>query len=779
MQTPAEHEIKKIYSNLHLEVSDREAQASGKTITLFFDTLDAITAALGMHWYTVNASEGSGVVSREKLEAFRAPAALVDCLLASGWLGTFRLLPPHQAEFLRKLDSRDVFQKFKWPDPRNRDFLRAVGLYDEKENSAVLETMTGEDRKSFIRKQADSADRFFKAFECIHEPWWKRLGRWRGDPGDTKQPLFDTQPLGIDYRKLIASDDFAAVLKQFETDRQSTYASASASVNNFADAVALTMLIELARRFNDRESNDVPRFFDSKGTFRSVARRAKVEESLQVCFGKAGETPVLVEADYLIYKATFNRPPRQQSSAASRPTPRVGPEEIYGEIGNIIEKESEPRLKALDEVHLTDGRLLGESIDELLSLSFLRYVWLEELAEDEMRKYELDYHAATKEGTTDALKKQVASAISDTREALKRNADEYRRLSAAWLNLQRWVVELRKTHLKSRHESFDPIRDWRLVRFAFPLEIENRVRQVMYSLLDPAIEEDEITDQEGWHQLVDAYIGDGIENAQLAAAALWPMHAYGTIVELLQKTNDQSHAMRVIYAAAHVELGSNDSITIAERILGELVACFKDDEGISTLQPWDSWQLGQRAIGIAYLYFHIWEKLGYSAPWRKVEGYPIKAGERGRKLVSEAVQFAGKAVRRLGDAERGNLPLDDKMQMELVYAKDQLLYYLVEQGDSHQENAMEAAARDLESLKRRWGERAWMATYHDSLARYHHFCAVRSPDEATWRGLLDEAIKCARAAVGADPADVQATDYHGLLLRERRRGFQASSGPIA
>lgn len=778
MPTPAEYDITRIYSSLQLELVDQEAEQANKQVDLFFDTFDVITAVVGLQEY-FDARDGTDAISKEKLEGFYTPAALVDCLLAGGWLGTFHLLPPHQAEFLRKLDNRDVFQRVKWPDKRIPDFLHAVGIRDEGEQVVRLESMNEDQRREFIRKQAVSADRFFKAFQCVRESWWKRLNRWRGGSAKDVPPLLDTTLPEIDYRKLVATQEFSAILKEFERGRhitQTPYGTSPASVNNLADAMALAMLMELTRRFNAGESNRLPRFFDSKERFGKVAQRAGVDAQLQVKV-KGHESPVLVGADYLIYKATFRRPPAERGTGRSTRSSPASLREIHQAIGHVVGQDPTERLRALDWVQLSNGRYLGDVIKELLRLSFLQNVWLNDLAEVELAQFASDYQVTVKEmeeTTTEGFKAQVQSEIAATRKALS-HADEYKRHSTALINLHHRVLGLRSSG-RGRRPQFHPIRDLKLVRFVLPPNVQQRVDEMMKSLLSSSIDDHDIMEQPGWNQLVDAYFGTGLENAQLTAAALWAMQDYRSIVDPQHNLSDKydDHSIRVIYAAACIEMGNESELNRCERLLGSMVESFRRDEVSLATEAAEAWRLGQRAMGIAYLYFHIWQSRGYKAKWREFDDRTTdnrtpQDEERGRSLIASAVEFAQKADDCFRRAERPGLPPDPEMRTERVYAANQLLYYLVEQGDPGQEKAMESAARALANLKDRWRD-AWQSTFDDSLARHHHFLASRNRDDpAKWHKLLELAIRYSKAAVEGDSTDSQASDYNAQLVREMTR----------
>src|SRR5207247_9576516 len=71
------------------------------------------------------------------------------------------------------------------------------------------------------------------------------------------------------------------------------------------------------------------------------------------------------------------------------------------------------------------------------------------------------------------------------------------------------------------------------------------------------------------------------------------------------------------------------------------------------------------AVGLAYLNFHLWHRLGFSAQWRpQAETLPRPASEEGNRLIREALAFASQAYRASKDVD---------MQKH-VYALNQYLY---------------------------------------------------------------------------------------------------------
>src|SRR6266436_2073754 len=149
--------------NVDLQIDDLQRVQAGKRIEVFFDTAHVVSAVLGLHdfYHGENFRHGK----------FNSPTALVTSLAASHWLGEIRLLPPHQAEFLRKWQFDFGVGSTRKPEVLVGKFLRDVGYGD---NGWViqkpLDRLTEEQIRALIMKYAGSAPTFFKALQSI-VPW--------------------------------------------------------------------------------------------------------------------------------------------------------------------------------------------------------------------------------------------------------------------------------------------------------------------------------------------------------------------------------------------------------------------------------------------------------------------------------------------------------------------------------------------------------------------------------------------------------------------------------
>ncbi len=769
MTTSVEHAVSRIYGSLELLQQDLDIERSGGRIDFYFDTADACVALRGFHEYVDWESQPHQL----KKEKFNELRTLVDCLLASDWLGPFYLLSPHQAEFVRLLDDGRMFpQEQRRRDLSIDEFLELLGLGYGRDHPPIKE-LNGEELYDFVRQQADTAEEAFKAVQCILYRAEERLKIWHGTD------LLLPTPHKFDYTRLTNTAAFSRILDAFETVRIGQY------YNNFADAVALSMLLVLCREANKREEKHVPRFFDSHGFFRRIAKRAQVEDALCVELSNGARTPVLVDADYFVNKAIFRS--RSHGAEIEAP-PAVNPEELLDRLRQISgygeENQSDPTasmdLEALDRI--TIGKMtLREVVNDLSELSFLKNIWLDQLARDELAKFAERFDAVSVE--SEEFKSGVQDVIDQTKNKLKANTEAYERLNTIWHNLKSDILALRKKLGLSpvdQKTSNIMIRDMDLLRFSLPGDIKAKIIEIMAHLLDKKVPDEHVTRLEQWSQLVDAYFEGrrtpetSLGKAQVAAAVLWRCGKYEEIIHLLEdiagKGNPQS--IDFLYAAACFRSGHKHGR--GEDILHQLVDMLTSLEG--ELDGFDEERYRRAAdlsVGIGYLFFHLWHSRNYAVEWREAQLETSKKSidEDGRNLLRAAINSARKAVEMIKVLEvKGGSGFDLDMQMKKVYAVNQKLYYLTELGPAGEDEIqeMDAASTDLSEYKDASPD-LWQPTFYDTLARHSHFLATRARKIGTRIELLEEAVKQSKKAEEDAPHNDLIIQYHRVVLHAKAK----------
>jgi hypothetical protein len=225
-----EKKLRWFLDNLDLQLEDIALEKSKKKTELYFDTYDTLSAILGLHNYY---DPGSRTF---KFTKFDLDETLVHCLAASDWLGHIHLLPPHQAEFrtLLKLDFGVV------PDGDivgvARKFLKEAGFNLTTRQLTSVGSLSETKLTQLVRKQAGSAQKFFKAVQCML-PWHIRLMNML-DKGTLQ---FVSQ--NFNYEAIIHHPIFPDLQKAFTDLRESK------PIQNMADIIAIILLIDKVNRF--------------------------------------------------------------------------------------------------------------------------------------------------------------------------------------------------------------------------------------------------------------------------------------------------------------------------------------------------------------------------------------------------------------------------------------------------------------------------------------------------------------------------------------------------
>jgi hypothetical protein len=773
--TTTNHAVFSIYRGLALIDQDREAEQAGRSVELYLDTVDVRIGLAGFYGYV----ERTGSEVHLATNRFEQPRALVNCLQASGWLGACFLLPPHQAEFRRSVEDGRAFPNGggEWREEQIKEFFSLLGF--SSENRQSIHFLNGEELYDFVREQAETAEKAFKAVQSILYRPEERFRIWR------QKNLLQLCPHRFDYIRLTRSERFKKLLDAFSEIRPGR----SHENNNFADAVSLAMLMQLCSVANGNEKAPLPRFFDSSGLFGRVAARSGTESELLIRVADAWN-PVLVDADSLIYAATFHGPDAARPSYKSS---AVDPEKLFQQLkrivggsagesdgsGMVLSKLDKVDLNALDHLEI-DGRPLREVVNELANLSFLNNIWLEQIAKRELtdlaERFKAEFN--TDEVRSRKFRSGLKRVIQKAKNFLQEKANDYELLNSIWHELRDGVLLLRSRFGESPRRPFDVIRDLELLRFGLPTTVKAAIQRIMSRLLDEKIESNQVISLDQWSQLVDDYFEarqeprEHLHEAQVAAAALWAMERYRSIVELLDSIAGQGGpvSIDIIYAAACFRGRLKDRG--GEQVLADLGKKAKPlGQALEYEDRNHLMEEAELAIGTGYLYFHLWHSRNYIVEWREGAGENSKLpmDEEGNRLLLAAAESARRAVKILVRLEQIVGRVNEEVEQKKVYALNQKLYYLTELGlsDAGSLNEMDNAATELSAYKDAAPE-LWWPTFHDTLARYHHLLALRAKNLETAYQQIKEAVRQSEQALAAQPWK-PLYDYRSSVLIAKTR----------
>jgi hypothetical protein len=774
-----------ISENLELLLHDRALANAGYTIELYCDASDVVRAVHGMRAYFYNDPDDATSRLDVKVREFNKANALVAALLAHGDLGPFRLLPPHQAEFLRNLDG---FTDYLDWSPQTEEairevFLDAVGLRTREKRPRIAQ-LAGAQLEKFVDRYVGQAYLFFQALQCISHTWWERLEEW------TQKSLLCTSTSTLNYSAVAEHEDFRRVLHLFEELRPRAIVQNAAErvrrteLNSFMDSVVLLALSQLNE--DKKKKKRVVRFYDSTGLFRRVAAQAGLTDRLRTPLPSgaiAQTTPVLIGSRYLVYRAAVSG--HAQTNKRGGDVVSLDERDVQmleEELAEFSGGRERLPIEKLDEMLLTKRLQLGPVMRKLITYSFFDHLWLPQLAAKEIQQLRDRLAISKQDVDSDPFRQKYQEIVSRARTAFERNAAEIGRLRAIWItcedSLKPLWEEVENQRLNPARD-FKPVRDLDLVRFELPPDVQAFVDDFVTDLIDLGQDFMHITRRRVWHKFV-VWCHDGRKNreeALRAATLLWLMGATTSLIEHFGWVvrSDASPTLRVMYAAALLNTGTD--VATAGRITRGLekefgLPCATAPRAKEKLRE----HLGL-AIELAYLHFHAWLAMGAKPYWRGVDSlppYPHDTSELA--LVDSAICYADYALECMNLLGGDRLKLDEELESKRTYILNQRLYYRVEQGNPKRLEEMREARKEL--MESENPPRYWDYTYYDTLARFYEFEGISAKTVEAKKICFARALDRATMAVKKGPDHVTTEkhrtvrDYLDHISAEWTRRFE-------
>lgn len=726
--------ITSIKKNLDLQLEDLEYRKQKVEVELYYDTIDVHNAVLGSRVF-YPPFENSFPTKK-----FNEKATLVRSLLASGWLGKIRLLPPHQAEFLNKLKFDFGVDIVSDPKGAARNFLRDIGFKNaERIIPQAIESLTQDQVIEFIKDQAGFHERLFKAIQCM-VPWHRRIARWEANHTlsvEKQRPRYD---------EIIQSDDFKALKDAFDEKRSAT------PVNNFADAVAATILIQRVKDFNSGQ-RVLSRFYVSTEVFEEVFHETGINAKLEYKNPFGGQSSVLCNADYFIYKAAFIPRPDSRFKNQTFEAAEEYLNDLSGKVSDLLAVQEELTVEALNEIKDLAGKPLSEIIQDLQQFSFLENVWLKFDAPQDIDEALREILETSRElANQGAFQQRVADAIRFTAEKLNTNVEEYKWISSIWNRVDRGAQGLRTRIRQGSLSSEEYFRDLGLFRYGFPSNTHENIRD----LLEELITNDETENTARISIITSAYRGlrkptKDINRLISATAAMLASRMYREIIFVLNKISPLPHSsLKVVLAECLFKEGRKKDKCV------ELIDSLKTEYAGTT-----GAKRAELAVGIAYLLFRLWKSYGNRTSWKRLpsERPPKEPGNS--KYLKEAIKLAHEAYELF----------DSSDLMKKVYAMNQYLYYMVEHRSSELKNEMDRAAEELISY--RSDVPVWQYRFDDTLSRYFHFLAIEASTAVEWDRFLTKAEGLNTIASNESKLDEDVLEHSDQLAMTRSQGYQS------
>lgn len=736
MKTILRDTIEKLRNHLELLWEDIKLEQEKYTPAFYFDTAHLQRAALGYKDYYRDDDSF-------KKDKFKSDITLVCSLVSGGFVGPFRLLPPHQNEFLDKIKTRFGGVTYeRWRD-EVRTFVAHTGLkLNPDEFLSRLHTSSDEELIERFTEHTDMTKIGLNVSQCLL-PWDRRVTAWQ------RKELLVTDAGKTDYDVIFSSPTFETLKSALDSKR-------TFKISNFIDATALTILMNETRAFREEGSKRVPRFFmpESKYDYlREALKETGLLSELTYTSVLGRPSTVLRNEEYFFYRAFFRRRPHNGGGASTEWGDRI--KELYDKASEILETST-----SVAHVDFED-KPLQEVLDEMENYSFLKNVWIEFINSGDLREIlgdlediRREFDEARQSYDNMSFASRVQAALLKKRQDIFDNLDEVKQVSVIWDKIDSKVTALRKKLNGSNWDEDALFRNRKLFRYGFPDKYHAEIKKYLSDLL--SLESEAEPSQRAISRVVSHYLkvsapgaADNQRSLTLVTAVFCALEMRDRLRTLLSDLRKKKVALHysLLIALAGALLDLNDSER-GERLIDELVKLYYAED----TPPADRCNL---AIGLTYLHYYAWlarkravERRGARQAENQKEGDDI------RRFINNAIVFAERATSLVGGKELA----------QRVYVYNQHLFCLVESENPENNKKMREAAAKLREYMNQ--PDVWSYMYYDTLAHYFRWRALEQSDKARREAFMEKALALSDDAKTAAPHDEEIKNFHTKLIDE-------------
>lgn len=724
--------ISNFRNHLQLLMEDIELESQGYTLAFYFDTEHIQRAALGYKDYYYND------LGPFKTDQFADDTTLVCSLLSAGSIGQFRLLPPHQNEFLQKINSNFYGINYeRWRDEVHTFIKDAEFDLNIDELVRNLQNESDEDLiKRITAEHTEATKKGFNVTQCLL-PWDRRLTAW------SRKKLLMLESDTPNYDAIFVSRNFNNLREAMTHHRKH-------HVSNFIDAAALTILMDLTQQFRLKNSRLVPRFFIAT-TKANLFRLALKDTGLMSELGYSidnRESSVIRHEEYFFYRSFF----RLQTRTSNTEWGVAQIKELYEKASTILD-----RYESIETLEL-DDKPLQELIEGIENYSFLKNVWIEFINSGDLRNIleNLDdikkhFEEAKRSYDDISFADQVKNALTATRANIFEKLDVVQKASLLWNGIHKHVSELRGTISVKNTDGDTLFRNRKLFRYSFPEELHPQIKEYLVRLLWPESEEELTREVIGklvhlYHKVENSE-GEEPSNLILLAAVFCALDLRDQLRALLERVKKRAKLhYSVKIALAGAEFYSNNYKKGMD-LINELEKLYYKD-GASAATQFDL------AIGLTYLNYYAWMALKRISEREQAASGDPELSQKINSHIHPAIVFA----------ERATTLVAGKPLAQRVYVYNQYLFCLVESENPENYKKMRNFASKL--LDYQGQSDVWSYLYSDTLSRYFRLRAKLEPDKNHKLSLMDEALHLSKEARMMAPDDAEVSAYYTRLLIE-------------
>jgi len=706
-------------SNLNDQIDDLELEAKNVQLSLYWDASEVRRAILGCLYFF-------DPVKFDRAQ-FDDSRTMVACLASQKWLGSIRMLEPHQAEFAKAL-RQNFYRSSAWlTSEQLREFFGEVALPDSEDFSlSRLGSRTNQQRQKLIAAYAGEAGRLFKAVQCAKGSWRNRLATMY-----TGEILHFEQSSGIDYASIFSSGDFQ-LLRQALNDIRKDKAD-----NNIADAVCLCLLIQQVSNFRENNSRVLPRFFETTATFRNALKSADLMASVSYFDQENIPKTIFRGSDYFLFRAAFNVRDDERAHSPFANVSLDSLRDLRRRIAGILDAAKPLKSEELDDISV-NGRPITSVIDDLKHMWILERIWLPFIASDELKSLDEEERARLEGFRPDeAITTFVDAAIEKVTRALNDNVAQYNHFSKLYSGIGDHASKVRKRYSKVSPERERLYEISAVSRFGIPDRYVPEIQELLVGLTLGA--DDDGSSKAA--QLAKLCIAAKTDKKArtTAIAVLWAIGFHSAVLEFPSSSREEFWLI-AISASSAIELGRASEARVAIRELEMRFTSSPQLIGPSAL-----------AISISYLYYHLWRLEGGYCKWkpdRRINA--LRSEAELQQIVDDAIRYAQIAHENTAEAPTGTR----------LYAINLLLFYVTEAGNDLQF----LMARRLVDELAPWRSEpsVWQYRYDDTLARYYHRRLLDVKDSLTRQKFKRAHAMYLQYASEASPDDPAVSAYLGV-----------------
>ena len=725
--------LQEVADSYFIQEKEEDFRAKGKLkLEYYFDSFDVINMVQGAMAYDNGLRFDSNAYKKEESKNF------VYALAFHGLFGKIRMLPPHQLEFVNKLDKVDVF--FKAPKNRN-EFLELCQevLFNLGFNGkGTPPRLNFPDIDKQIQQLIEQGTDLFRANYLLREATW--AGRLKYLINEKILVLDDNVQGAVDIQNVerfyLIKDVFDKIRPDYPT-------------NNHYDALALYHLQKKLDQYkNDPAKNVLPVLYNSSFRIKeAVSMLQEINPELFTYRLGSKPIPILRDSLFFVLEAVFTI---GDSTEGFFKDLQDSKEEIKALVGKQYEayyKSESGLVKDWDHVR----KQFEEKVRDIIDVKFVQEIWIKHRAYQQLVD-QLKEIYTLEEDQLPTVDAKVRAALNEVLRTAKINLMQSQKMSAIIEGFQNIDDDI--TNYLGSLPGRDIFQEFALMKFGLD---RRKLPNLQKRIIALVTHEEE---QAGTPPAIRTVMNslsirpDNEEKAKQFLSALtvaWLLNKLDLINTLCsdfkKKDLKKRYETALIYGAAHIARKRNrQGITRTKEIIECVLSQLNENYKV--------W------LGVGYLYFQLWTSMTTLKPdlpemHEEAWNNQRKSKDYKEYVLNGAIKYANLAY----DFLRDKKPEDSLRLQNYLYALNNVIYYTTKCGSRKEYAKLAPLVRELEGYE---DYSEWQGRFYDTLGWYYLRRCLLSEDESLRKSYLNESEVNYDAATRLGAPDRELTLYRQL-----------------